>query len=125
MSSRPLRVRLAPVPASVGMARDRTRNHLVSLGCPHLVENAVLVVSELVSNAVRKSPPDRAVEVRVYLDGGKPLIQVEDCSPEAPRRQDPTENDLSGRGLRIVEALSSECGYHPTPTGKVVWARCL
>ncbi|WP_233510665.1 ATP-binding protein [Actinomadura craniellae] len=118
----PLRVRLAPAAASVGIARDRVRRHLEAAGCPHLVEDAVLIVSELVTNAARASRPDRPIELRARLDGGRLLIEVEDSSPGVPRTRRLTADSLSGRGLHIVTALATECGHTPTPHGKVVWA---
>jgi anti-sigma regulatory factor (Ser/Thr protein kinase) len=120
-------MRLSPVPSSVGLAREGVARHLRGLGLAHLVETAVLVVSELTTNAVRegaKVRPDLPITVRVILlEDGRLCIEVQDCSDELPRLQTADPYQENGRGLLLVEALSDQCGYRKPPTGgKVVYA---
>lgn len=82
-----------------------------------LVESAILLVDELVANAVlhARSP----VEVRARLDAARLHVEVADGSPQPPRLREP---DVGGRGLRIVDALASAWGVTPAEgDGKAVW----
>jgi anti-sigma regulatory factor (Ser/Thr protein kinase) len=75
-----------------------------------------LLISELVTNAVRHSGSD---EVRVSIRRGDPLrVLVSDQGDGMPLV---TEREIGGWGLRLVEALSIGWGVVPLATGKVVW----
>jgi two-component sensor histidine kinase len=91
-----------------------------------LVDTASLVVSELVTNAIKASWPVFSGTVTVWLwaDGRQLLVEVWDASPEPPTPI-AKPDDEGGRGLTIVAALCESWGYYPdSRRGKVVWA-CL
>jgi anti-sigma regulatory factor (Ser/Thr protein kinase) len=86
------------------------------------VERAALVVSELVTNAVRHAGTDVRLQLEVAL--GELRVSVADGHPGLPAiggAEDGTAE--GGRGLRLVEAYSGAWGVEPTAGGKVVWAR--
>ncbi|MFS8200823.1 ATP-binding protein [Streptomyces sp. CWNU-52B] len=126
--------RLPRHPASVGLARRRVRDHLSnwghSAGEP-AYEDAVLLVSELATNAVRHAPLlEREFEVAVTtLADGSCLIEVSDESPVQPRLrpagegEDRDEESEYGRGLRLVDGLTATWGvWSRGRHGKTVWA---
>ncbi|WP_221347802.1 ATP-binding protein [Streptomyces beigongshangae] len=121
--------RLPRHPASVAVARRRVRDHLSdwghSAGEPAF-EDVVLLVSELVTNAVRHAPlPEREFEVAVTtLADGSCLIEVSDDSSVPPRlRQNGHHEEESGRGLRLVESLTTAWGvWSGGRHGKTIWA---
>jgi histidine kinase-like protein len=129
-------IRLAAVPTAPSCARLFVRNALIRWRLLFVAENAELVVSELVTNAVcatgmtdtplsyPKLADVAVLTVRLSVIESYLRIEVWDSSPELPRRQ---MNDLEsehGRGLLLVEALARRCGALPAPdqSGKVVWA---
>ncbi|MET0276569.1 MAG: ATP-binding protein, partial [Acidimicrobiia bacterium] len=97
-----------------------TREHLTPSCPPHAVDNAALVVTELVTNAVRHAD----TEMLLVLDvaSGHIDVRVQDESPELPRPRDLDPGALSGRGLALVEALSTAWGVEERAGTKVVWA---
>jgi hypothetical protein len=102
-------------------------------GRAELGDDAGLVVTELVSNAIKAShdlPPGPLVPpVRLWLAAepatGLVLVLVGDASPHPPMHLDLGPDAASGRGLRLVEAMSGRWGWYPANaagTVKVVWA---
>jgi hypothetical protein len=85
------------------------------------VDDVVLVADELVTNALVHACSD--VDVTLTYDSGSIRVAVADSSIVAPRPADRGAAATSGRGLHIVDILSSAWGHHPSGTGKVVWAR--
>jgi|SRR5215467_1878033 len=92
-------------------------------GMASLAEDAKLVVSELVTNAVKASADHDDVAVWLWSDGQGVLIEVRDSAPGIPLLIEPTDDELSGRGLPLVAAFSEDWGCCPAGRGKVVWAR--
>jgi signal transduction histidine kinase/DNA-binding response OmpR family regulator/serine phosphatase RsbU (regulator of sigma subunit) len=86
---------------------------------PDLVDDVVLLVSELVTNAVVHGRPP--VELRVRRSRAHLVLEVEDHASYLPRRMRPTEHDEHGRGLQLVALLADRWGTRPTHDGKVVW----
>jgi len=87
------------------------------IGSGSLANDVKLAASELVTNVVRHT--DKGGSIHAW--GGNPLrLEVHDTSPVLPARVDRPTN--SGRGLRIVDAVSSDWGARTTPNGKMVWA---
>lgn len=111
--------RLAPEPSGVGRARAVVREQLHDWGLPELVDGAGLMVSELVTNAVRHSHA-RPVALRL-VRGDTLLCEVEDDDHELPTLTDARPADESGRGLRVVSTLAREWGTSRTAAGKSVW----
>ncbi len=118
------------VPAdAVPLARAHLRQLLSGWGRAELSPDASVVVSELVTNAVAASREQRpaAAPVLIWLgsDSCCLLLAVADVSPRPPVRLDLGVDAEGGRGLALVEALSSRWGWHPasiTGLKKVVWA---
>ena len=88
-----------------------------------LLQNAGLVVSELVANA-SEAARDR-LAVRVSAEPRGVYLEVTDDGPGEPRLRRPTLDDPTGRGLLVVNAISDRWGCIPRGSrGKTVWARC-
>jgi anti-sigma regulatory factor (Ser/Thr protein kinase) len=120
--------RLPKHPASVGLARRRVRDHLAdwghSAGDPAL-EDVVLLVSELATNAVRHGPlPDGEFEVAVTaLADGSCFIEVSDEGLAEPRPRPVADWEETGRGLHLVEHIAAAWGvWSRGRYGKTVWA---
>ena len=84
-------------------------------------DDAALVLGELVGNAVRHAE-GASLQVRLRRSGEVLRIAVQDDSPVPPLPRQVSWEDESGRGMHIVDALSSSWGWEPRTTGKVVWA---
>jgi anti-sigma regulatory factor (Ser/Thr protein kinase) len=127
----PLRdfIEFGPLPGAVPCARLHARLVLTEWGLSRLSEQAELVVSELVTNAVAAS---RSLEwvfpVRLWLlsDRARVLIAVWDANPRLPVRTCADELAESGRGLQLVAALTTHWDAYatPQPGGKIVRAVC-
>ena len=87
---------------------------------PQLLQDVSLVVSELVTNAVRAGC-DR-LTIRLSVDGHRMRLAVIDDGGGTPVRQQLRIDATSGRGLAIVGALSRDWGVRRLETGKEVWA---
>ncbi len=104
-------------PAAVGAARRLVRSTLHDRDA-ELIEAAELLISELASNCVRHARTD--FEVRIW-PAEEVRIEVRDSGGGSPRVLSPGVEEPSGRGLRIVEAVSRRWGVEPEPAGKIVW----
>ncbi|MFF5564668.1 ATP-binding protein [Streptomyces sp. NPDC012623] len=112
-------------PRSVGLAREALLKTLAGWELAALEDSAVLVVSELVTNAVRHAdvPPGREIETRFHMVPRGLRIEVHDACSEQPERRPVSEEACEGRGLTIVEALTDTWGVADRPgVGKAVWA---
>ncbi|MDG9717746.1 SpoIIE family protein phosphatase [Streptomyces sp. DH24] len=109
-----------PVDArEVGHARAVVREQLHVWGLPGIADTTELMVSELVTNAVRHSHR-RPVELRL-VRGDTLLCEVDDDDHELPTLLSAGPGDEAGRGLRVVSALAREWGTSRTAAGKTVW----
>ncbi|MGR8008491.1 SpoIIE family protein phosphatase [Streptomyces hypolithicus] len=105
-------------PRSVGRARELARGQLLSWGLEDLVDTTELLVSELVTNALRYGEGE--IRLRLLLD--RTLVcEVWDSGLVQPRRRRARETDEGGRGLQLVGLLSAAWGSRRTPRGKTVW----
>lgn len=113
---------LKPVPEAIKEARDVIGFAFGHWGLKHYT--ARLVVSELVTNAMRASTDGQYIAVRAYLmDDGTPVIEVWDESDELPTPQAASLTDENGRGLFIIDAFVARWGTRPlVDGGKVMWA---
>jgi anti-sigma regulatory factor (Ser/Thr protein kinase) len=85
-----------------------------------LCDDLELIVSELVTNAVRAGSP--TVVVSVGTQEGRIVVRVSDEAAGWPEQREATIHDIGGRGLPLVSALSETWGVRMADTGKVVWA---
>ncbi|MBW1602921.1 serine/threonine-protein phosphatase [Streptomyces sp. JJ66] len=110
--------RLAPEPRSVSRARDLACGQLADWHLDALVDTTELLVSELVTNALRHG--DGEIRLRLLLD--RTLVcEVWDSGLVQPRRRRARDTDEGGRGLQLVDLLSAAWGSRRTPRGKAVW----
>ncbi|MFJ4411320.1 SpoIIE family protein phosphatase [Streptomyces sp. NPDC088910] len=109
---------LEPRPTSVARARELAREQLLSWGLGDLVDTTELLVSELVTNALRHGYGD--IRLRLLLD--RTLVcEVWDSALVQPRRRRARDTDEGGRGLQLVTMLSESWGSRRTHRGKTVW----
>ncbi|WP_280888824.1 ATP-binding protein [Streptomyces sp. LBL] len=117
--------------ASVPQARHAVRDLVSRQGVPaseDLVQGLLLIVSELVTNAVRHAAllsPMLAVEVAVGAEWLR--VSVEDDHPYRPAALEADHGRTGGRGLLLVREITREAGGvcdvdHTASGGKVVWA---
>ncbi|MGC9671197.1 SpoIIE family protein phosphatase [Planosporangium sp. 12N6] len=101
-------------------ARQFATDTLADWGIPRSrAREIVLLVSELVTNAVVYGRPP--IELRIRRTGGHVVLEVYDAAPFLPRKLRPTPEDEHGRGLQLVAHLADRWGTRPTPHGKAVW----
>ncbi|MGV9564341.1 SpoIIE family protein phosphatase [Streptomyces sp. NPDC003480] len=105
-------------PRSVGRAREYARGRLLAWDLEPLVDTTELLVSELVTNALRYGEGE--IRLRLLLD--RTLVcEVWDAGLVQPRRRRARDTDEGGRGLQLVGLLSAAWGSRRTPRGKTVW----
>ncbi|MGH8981084.1 MAG: ATP-binding protein [Acidimicrobiales bacterium] len=117
----------APVPVVVALEPDpgaaRTAREWVAAtldGWPvQSVETARLLVSELVTNAVLHART--GIALRHRIDGSRVRFEVADGRREGPMPKRYSADSPTGRGLRLIDALSTEWGVTRSADGKVVW----
>jgi hypothetical protein len=120
-----LRLGLSPVDSAAATARRLVDRAMVQWGLPTLRDTARLVVTELVSNAVRHgtATATAAVEVTLARQADAVYVSVRDRSRRLPRPGGPVPATVEGgRGLLVVGIMSRAWGATPTVDGKVVWA---
>jgi anti-sigma regulatory factor (Ser/Thr protein kinase) len=104
-------------PESVTAARRFVRQELGDQAS-EVVDAAELMACELATNCVRHAHTG----FELAIDTHDPIrVEVRDSGGGRPRLRSPTPQEPSGRGLRIVEALSAQWGITPSPPGKTVW----
>jgi anti-sigma regulatory factor (Ser/Thr protein kinase) len=104
----------------------QARAFLRAASCPvhhsALVQDAMLLTSELVTNSILHGGPP--LVVAVDCDGERLKLRVRDGSSDVPSPRAAAPGDESGRGLALVAALSDEWGIDPEPDGKYMWFVC-
>lgn len=106
-------------PRSAGQARRFVGAALHQLGQERHSDTTELLVSELVTNAVLHSRS--AVGIRISAGASMIRVEVSDHSTVLPTRRGFATDAATGRGLELVEILSSRWGVDQRPDGKVVW----
>lgn len=105
-------------PASAGTARTLVTSALAGSSEEQL-DAARLLVTELVGNAVRGSA--EPIELRIAVTDGTIGIALRDHATGVPTPRRATDDSGSGRGLHLVEVLSSTWGWDVDDAGKTVW----
>ena len=122
-------------PASAGLARTLAGQRLRRWGDLDILDDALLVVAELVANAAKETPGEE-IRLELVRDARDVVIADWDSSPRPPRPRPPAEltlenldlaadsfDDNGGRGLLIVRSLTTRSGCTLDPRGgKWVWA---
>ncbi|WP_311203350.1 sodium/proline symporter PutP [Streptomyces gossypii] len=105
-------------PAAVGHARTLAGRQLAEWDMDELTFTTELIVSELVTNAIRHAAG--SVRLRLIRDRGL-ICEVSDASSTSPRLRHARTTDEGGRGLLIVAQLAQRWGTRYTATGKIIW----
>ena len=121
-SPRQLRMTLSAVSHSVRLSRYATRAVLTAWQLGHVDEAATLLVSELVTNAVRHARGTDVITVDLHAGRAWLRIEVQDTDRHWPQPRIPDGFDESGFGFILVDALASSWGVRETEAGKAVWA---
>jgi anti-sigma regulatory factor (Ser/Thr protein kinase) len=107
--------------SALAAARALTREVCADWGAGAVVDDAVFIVNELVTNAVEHARSES--RVTLTLDGQRLHVAVRDFSPCEPLRARPTDiYGERGRGLLMTAAMSRSWGVTDHPDGKTVWA---
>jgi len=107
---------------SVRLARNAAHVVLGAWRLDHMQETAVLIVSELVTNAVRHARETDVVDVDLHATRTCLRIEIQDCDRHWPQPRIPGGFEESGFGFVLVDALADKWGVRETTTGKAVWA---
>ncbi|GGP36297.1 ATP-binding protein [Streptomyces abikoensis] len=115
-------VSLPASPRSVAAARRFSRGLLAEWGLDELADDAVLLLSELVTNAI-VHVPGGAGEVRLALSRtpAQLVVQVTDGGGRLPLCAEAGPDSENGRGMWLVEQLAAEWGHHTSGGGKTIW----
>ncbi|MFG3023190.1 SpoIIE family protein phosphatase [Streptomyces sp. NPDC048254] len=112
---------LEPDPALVGEVRADAMRQLADWGLDEAAFAAELMLSELVTNAIRHG--SGPIRVRLLFDRSL-ICEVSDTSNTAPHLRRAASTDEGGRGLFLVAQLAQSWGTRYLPQGKVIWAEC-
>ncbi|HEY6278142.1 MAG TPA: ATP-binding protein [Streptosporangiaceae bacterium] len=117
--------RQLPLPPSghaAGLARQAARDALAAWRLEAVSETAVLLVSELVTNAIRHARTGgSAIVLTLETAGGWLRIEVHDGDPGGPVPRPLAGLEESGFGLVLVDAMADKWGVRQTASGKAVW----
>ena len=114
------RVRLTAGPAAAGEARREVREAISAWEIPVDPDVAVLLTSELVTNAIAHEVTGLVV-LAITCSRDELRIDVHDTSRSLPMLVDAAVDAETGRGLMLVTTLSAEWGFYRTPAGKAVY----
>ncbi|MFF1721892.1 ATP-binding protein [Streptomyces sviceus] len=122
-----MQLEIRPDPAEVGRARRWARSRLTGAGTgidESLAETLILLVSELVTNAVVHT--GRPAVLRLSLPGDEVesatvRLEVADRSDQAPVPRCVDGDATGGRGLALVDGLADRWGWSPEGAGKSIW----
>ncbi len=117
-----VQLEVGPDPAEVGRARRWARSRLAGSGIGDdepLAETLILLISELVTNAVVHTGCPAVLRMLF----GEPGVRVEvaDASARGPARRQAAGDDTGGRGLELVDGLADRWGWQREGAGKQIW----
>ncbi|GAA2231125.1 PAS domain S-box protein [Streptomyces indiaensis] len=118
----PLATATTDLPAhasSVGDGRSFLTKTLIAWNCAHLADDARLMVSEVLTNAVQHAQGPLGLHLR--RTATELTVEISDHSPHLPQPRLAAPDDESGRGLLLVDALAHSWGVRPTDHGKTTW----
>ncbi|WP_329267078.1 PAS domain S-box protein [Streptomyces sp. NBC_01451] len=110
---------LPAIATSVPAGRAFLHKALVSWGCAAAADNALLLLSETLTNAVLHA--EGPIGLHLTRTASDLTVEVSDHSPQLPQPRLATADDESGRGLLLVRALADNWGVRPTDEGKTTW----
>ena len=110
---------LPAVPDSVPQGREFLRKALSSWHCEERADDALLLLSETLTNAVQHA--EGPIELHLHRSATDLTVEVSDRSPHLPQPRQAPEDAESGRGLLLVRALAAGWGVRPTDEGKTTW----
>jgi hypothetical protein len=113
-------VPLSAEPTAPGIARGQVRATIAAWDIPVDTSVAILLTSELVTNAVMHEAGE-TINLVITCGHGQLGVDVHDTSCELPVPVDGPPDAETGRGLVLVASLSSSWGYYRTPSGKAVY----
>jgi Histidine kinase-like ATPase domain len=108
-----------PGPQHVAGGRRFVRDTLHAWNQAELAPTACLLVSELLTNAMRHT--SEPIGLRLHHTEHEIIAEISDDHPQLPRRTLPAPADEDGRGLTLVEALADRWGSLPANGSKIVW----
>ncbi|MEV7617189.1 SpoIIE family protein phosphatase [Streptomyces sp. NPDC089799] len=111
---------LSSDPSEVAQARRNTTDQLTAWGLEDASFVTELLVSELVTNAIRYGAPP--VQLRLIHENSTLICEVSDASSTAPHMRRARTFDEGGRGLLLVAQLAQRWGTRHAPIGKTIWA---
>ena len=114
------RVRLTAGPAAAAEARSHVRAAICAWEIPVDPGVAVLLTSELVTNAIRHEAGE-SITLAITCSFGQLRVDVHDTSCSLPVLVDASADAEAGRGLMLVATLSATWGVYRTPAGKAVY----
>jgi hypothetical protein len=114
------RVCLSAGPAAAAQARGEVRAAIRGWDVPVEEDIAVLLTSELVTNAIRNEAGGTVLLI-IACCGGELRVDVYDTSGSLPVVVDAAAGAETGRGLMLVATLSADWGFYRTPAGKAVY----
>ncbi|KOG23150.1 MULTISPECIES: ATP-binding protein [Streptomyces] len=118
-----VQLEVGPDPAEVGRARRWARSRLAGSGIGDdepLADTLVLIISELVTNAVVHTGCPAVLRM-LFAAGGGVRVEVADASDRPPRPRHADGDDTNGRGLELVDGLADRWGWQPEGAGKSIW----
>ncbi|WP_306325625.1 ATP-binding protein [Streptomyces venezuelae] len=118
-----VQLEVGPDPAEVGRARRWARSRLAGSGIRDdepLAETLVLLISELVTNAVVHTGCPAVLRMLFAAEGGV-RVEVADASDRPPQPRHAQGDDTNGRGLELVDGLADRWGWQPEGAGKSIW----
>ena len=116
-----LRSPVPSTPEAVGAARRTIVRQLEAWGIDDVIDDMQIVVSELITNAVRYG--ENPVEFRLSIRGPFVRIEVIDANTaDIPLPRQAADSESTGRGMPLIDALAAEWGVEVSTTNKTVWA---
>jgi anti-sigma regulatory factor (Ser/Thr protein kinase) len=123
------RLEFGPLPSAVPCVRLHARHIFSEWGLAHIADDAELIVSELMTNALNATKLPHGglpITLQLLVSCDYLLIQVWDALSAAPTPRPHAIDSETGRGLEIVSLLTDQWGYYLSAEGgKAVWAALI